>query len=282
MISVQTLKQRIRNMSTEKKIPYEVLYQNFFFEHFLERLSNSIYCDSFVLKGGFMLTVILGIEGRSTSDLDMTVDGLQMTEDKIKDVITKICELGESEVSLEVTNTENIRHEDKYEGLRVTINGDYKGLSFPFKLDLSTGDQITPAAIERNVKLSLSGKNINLMTYPFETVLAEKLETILSRGVANTRSKDFFDVYAINKFYTDQLDYKIAKDALIKTMSYRETLNLLEDAPKIINTIENDEGLAENWGVYTDAYFFADNVEYSEVIGALKLTIQYILSSDGV
>jgi predicted nucleotidyltransferase component of viral defense system len=279
MISVGKLKQKIRDMAKEDNIPHEILYQNFFFERFLERLSISNYKDKMIIKGGFLLTSLLGIENRSTADIDFTINTLSMNENIVRSSINQIIEINVGdECNFEITNISEIRHDDKYEGLRATILGEFHGLRFHFKLDLSTGDQITPSPVNRLFKLNISDKCIELFSYNLETVLAEKLQTILSRGIATTRAKDYFDVYSIIANHKDLIDSSILKEAFNATMNYRETNYSKERIVEIMDSIKESNALIELWNAYKDEFFFAHNIEFESVYLAVKKVILEILN----
>ncbi len=195
MMTVGKLKQLVRKYSTEKGVPHQILYQNFMFERFLERLSISDYKDRFVLKGGFLIASLTGIETRTTDDIDVTLQNLSMDEDTIRDTINKILEIQiDDRVEFSIHSLKEIRDEDEYKGFRLKILGRFNTMNIYFKIDLSTGDVITPNPSYLDIPLLIENKSIKLLSYNFETILAEKVETILSRSVGNTRSKDFYQL----------------------------------------------------------------------------------------
>lgn len=279
MISVDKLKQKIRDMAKDDNIPHEILYQNFFFERFLERLSISKYKDKMVVKGGFLLTSLLGIENRSTADIDLTINTLSMDENIVRRSINQIIAIDvKDECDFEITNISEIRHEDKYDGLRVTILGKFHSLRFHFKLDLSTGDQITPSPVNRKFKLNISDKYIELLAYNFETVLAEKLQTILSRGIATTRAKDYFDVYSILTNHKDLIDLYILKEAFNVTMRYRETNYSKQQIVEILDSIKESNAMNDLYNAYKKEFTFAKNTEFESVYFKVRKVILEILN----
>jgi predicted nucleotidyltransferase component of viral defense system len=260
-------------------IPHEILYQNFFFERFLERLSISDYKDKMIIKGGFLLTSLLGIENRSTADIDLTLNTVSMDENIVRRSINQIIAIDvKDECNFEITNISEIRHEDKYDGLRVTILGEFHSLRFHFKLDLSTGDQITPSPVNRSFQLKISDKNIELLAYNFETVLAEKLQTILSRGIATTRAKDNFDVYSIVTSHMDLIDLSTLKEAFNATMEYRGTNYSKHQIVEILDSIKESDSMTELWNTYRDEFSFAHNIEFESVYMAVEKVILEILN----
>lgn len=278
MISVGKLKQKIRDMAKEDNIPHEILYQNFFFERFLERLSISNYKDKMIIKGGFLLTSLLGIENRTTADIDLTINTLSMDENIVRRSINQIIVIDvEDECDFDITNVSEIRHEDKYDGLRVTILGTFHSLHFHFKLDLSMGDQITPSPVNRLFKLNISDKYIELLAYNFETVLAEKLQTILSRGIATTRAKDYFDVYSIITSHKDLIDLSTLKEAFNATMKYRGTNYSKQRIVEIIDSIKESDVMTKLWNTYKDEFPFVQNTEFESVYLKVREVILEIL-----
>ncbi len=279
MISVGKLKQKIRDMAKDGNIPHEILYQNFFFERFLERLSLSRYKDKMIIKGGFLLTSLLGIENRSTADIDLTLSALTLDVSVVRRSINQIIDINiNDECEFEITNISEIRHEDKYDGLRVTILGVFHSLRFHFKLDLSTGDKITPGPVKREFKLSIIDKEIELYAYNFETVLAEKLQTIISRGIATTRAKDYFDVNSIMINHRKLIDYSTLENAFIETMKYRETNYSNEEIIEILDSISDSATMNELWDRYKSEYTFASSFDFESIYSEVKKVVFRILS----
>ena len=182
-------------------------------ECLLERLSVSKYKDKFVLKGGMLIAALVGIDNRATMDLDTTLRNLSLTQENVIKTITEICAIElDDEVIFIVKKTEPIRKDDIYGGLRVSIDAVYDTIITPLSIDVSTGDAITPSP----VKYTFSGifdetKKIELWAYNIETVLAEKVETILRRGELNTRPRDFYDIHILCT--TQKYDSAIFKNA---------------------------------------------------------------------
>lgn len=175
MMNQGKLKQRIRNLNKEKKVPFDVLYQNFFFERFLERLSVSNYMSKFILKGGFLLSSLLGIENRSTADIDMTLEDIQMEESNLRKILDEIFSINlEDKTRFSITKVSTIMDDEKYSGLRFSVLGIFSNLKHHFHLDFSTGDIITPNATKETINLNVVENKIELMCYSYETVLAEK------------------------------------------------------------------------------------------------------------
>jgi len=227
-----------------------------------------------IIKGGFLLSSLLGIENRSTVDVDFTLQSLAMDESVIRRSLNHIIDIQvEDECNFKITNVSDIRHEDKYDGLRVTILGEFHSLKFHFKLDLSTGDIITPSPVQKTFKLNIIEKNIELFSYNFETVLAEKLQTIISRGIATTRTKDYFDVYTILINQKDMIDREILKKAFHDTMIYRGSTYSNEEIIEILDMISKSENINELWNKYANEYQFANSLPFDIVYQEVKNVI---------
>ncbi len=271
MMTVGKLKNLIKNYSEDKNIPHQILYQHFMFERFLERLSISKYKSKFILKGGFLISSMIGIESRTTMDIDMTINGIKMVEEEVTKIVNEIIEVDVADgVKLVIVKSEDIREDDKYAGLRLTVLGKFKTLKVHFKLDFSTGDIVTPNPILKTILSLFESSDIELWSYNTETILAEKLETILSRGELNTRSKDFYDVYIILKIYIDSIDNDLLIKALAKTMNHRKTIKNMDRIYDILTGIEKSEKMRTEWGNYTSQNIYTGDVKFEETIDAIK------------
>ena len=268
--SAMSLKAKIRNLSKQTNIKAQVLLQNYMFERFLERLSLSEYKDKFVLKGGVLISAIVGIETRSTMDLDTTVRGLSLTEESVQHAISSICKIPvDDDIMLSFISVGLIRADDIYGGYRAKIIATYDTIETPFSVDISTGDVITPNA----VKYILSGilneeKKIELWAYNIETVLAEKIETILRRGILNTRTRDYYDIYILST--TQNYDAVLLKEAITATAVHRGTTGQIADIQFILNQIANSDDLKRMWEKYRQEFNYASELPYSQVIKALN------------
>ncbi len=237
MKNAMQLKAIIKNIAKEKSISAQLLMQNFMLERLLERTSISKYHDSFILKGGFLIAAMVGLDTRATMDIDATIKGIPVTEDSVKAMFLDFCEIPlQDDVTFSFISIEEIRERDKYSGYRVSLTANYPPMAVPLKLDITTGDKITPKEISYEFKLLLEDRTINVLAYNLETVLAEKLETIISRGDQNTRPRDFYDVYILCKLHIQNIDAGLLQKAMIATSEKRGSKAVLEN---YIN-IEND------------------------------------------
>ena len=198
MKNAMQLKAYVKNLAKEKKISAQIVLQNYMLERLLERISVSEYRDNFILKGGFLLAAMVGLDTRATMDMDATIKGLSVTKEKISQMFIDICKIHiDDDISFEFSGIDDIREVDEYSGFRVSLSGNYTPMAVPLKIDITTGDKITPREMVYTFNLMFEERSINVLAYTLETILAEKLETIISRGDQNTRPRDFYDVYIL-------------------------------------------------------------------------------------
>lgn len=270
MKNAMSLKAIVRNRAKELQIPPQVLLQNLMFERFLLRLVKSPHKNKFIIKGGVLISSTLGLSRRSTMDLDMTLQGLDLKPDVLKTALQSVCEIDlDDGFSLSVNRLEPIRDDDCYGGFRVFVDAKYDFINVPMTIDVSTGDVITPGAERVTLCGTLdSSLKIRLFGYNVETILAEKVETILSRSVYNTRPRDFYDVYSLTRVC--KYDQKIFKDALAATSRHRKSEEKIADKEKILCQIENSEDLQSQWTKYTQQFSFASKLTFSEMTISLR------------
>ena len=229
------LKAFIKKKAEENNISSQLVMQNYMMERLLERISLSPYRKNFILKGGFLIAAIVGLNSRTTMDLDTTIKGLDLTHESIDRIFKEICAIKvEDNITFSVLRTTEIREGDDYPGLRVALEANYHPLAVPLTVDVTTGDKITPREVKRSLRLLFDDRSISVFTYNLETVLAEKLETVLSRNTANTRPRDFYDIYILTALYGQQLDIKVLKQALLETARKRGSLQILPRYGQII------------------------------------------------
>ena len=261
---------QIRNLAKKRNVQAQVLLQNYMFERFLERLSLSEYRDKFVLKGGMLVAAIVGMDARSTMDLDATLRGLPLTEESIRKALTAICNFPiQDEVRLTIGKIEPIRSDDTCGGYRVKITAVYDTIETPFSVDISTGDVITP----QTVKYSFRGiideeKQFEILAYNIETVMAEKIETILRHNTLNTRPRDFYDIYILNSTQTYNRAY--LKEAVSATAAHRGTTEQIADIPVLLKMIADSTELRRMWDKYRREYDYANDITYEQVLQSLS------------
>jgi len=242
-------------------------------ERFLERVSISDYKDNFILKGGMLITSLVGIDARTTMDIDATIKGQTLSESEINTIIESILQTPIVDgISFILQAIEEIREESDYPCFRVSIKVIYDKICETLKVDLTTGDFITPSEIKYNFKLMFEDRTISIMAYNLETILAEKVEAIISRGITNTRMRDFYDIYILTN--TQTFSFDIFKTALKKTTETRGTAEKIMDIDNVIQTIASNQTMISLWQNYQNKYIYATNVSWEVVIDALKRLTQ--------
>lgn len=264
-----SLKGKIKNYAKSNNIAAQVVLQNYMFECFLARLSLSEYRDKFVVKGGMLIAAIVGLDTRATMDLDTTLRNLPLTEEKIKEAVTSICEVSrDDEAVFLMKSIEPIRKDDVYGGYCVRLEARYDSIITPLSIDVSTGDIITPDAVKYEFGGIFDERvRIDLWGYNIETVIAEKVETILRRGVFSTRPRDYYDVYILGT--TQKYDKNVLKEALKATAEHRRSTEQIADVDGILRRIAESNELKEMWEKYRKKFVYASDISYENVMKAL-------------
>jgi predicted nucleotidyltransferase component of viral defense system len=270
MSKAMQLKAKIKNLALKNHVPAQAVLQNFMLERLLERISLSKYKDKLILKGGMLIASMVGINSRTTMDMDATLQGYPLTEETIQSAVSEICtiQLGD-EVTLVLDHIAPIREDDQYGGFRVAIIAKYESINTPLKIDITAGDIITPDAIRYAFHSNFENKNIEVWAYNIETILAEKVETILRRSLLNTRSRDFYDVYIIMKTQSQAISKRIFISALYATSVKRMSLGALQDKDKILLTITSDPIMKQRWDRYCKENYYTNGIDFDEVIDVL-------------
>ena len=267
-----SLKARASNLSKKTNIPNKYLIQNFMFEALLKRISKSKYKDKFIIKGGFLLSSIFGVNLRSTMDLDTTIKGLPLDRETITNVINEIIRIDvEDNVRLDIENIKDIREEELYSGFEVNLKAEFDGLKTNLMIDITTGDVITYEEIEFKYSTLFDNEIINIMTYNYETIIAEKFESIISRNIDNTRMKDYYDLYMFVNLKWNDINKDTLRKAIINTSKARETLDYIDNASKYIELISDDERLKALWNSYQNNYEYVKDIKFVDVINAIKI-----------
>lgn len=265
-----SLKTKIRNIAKSKNIPAQVILQNYMFERFLNRLSVSAYKEKFVLKGGMLVAALVGLDNRATMDLDTTLKNLPLTPESIEKSLNEIFEIDlKDDVIFKLKGVSPIREDDIYGGYRVALDAIYETIITPMTIDVSTGDVITPNAVKFNFTGIFDEElKFELWAYNIETVLAEKVETILRRNVFNTRPRDFYDTYIL--ITTQEFDKKLFAEALEKTIEHRGTRNQINDYMDTLTIIENSEDLRRMWNNYQKQFAYAKDISFEKVCSVIE------------
>lgn len=267
--SSKQLKDLIRNLSKEVGIEAHVLIRKYMMERFLERVSSSKYNGSFILKGRMLVAAFVGVEARATMDIDTTIKGIPVTMVDMERTITEISNIDlDDNVKFRIKKVSEIMDEAEYSGIRFSMDAVLDGAVIPLKIDISTGDVITPREIAYSYKLMFEDRTIPIMTYPIETVLAEKLETVISRSITNTRMRDFYDIHILLK--SQNINADILALALERTAKKRGNFNLLENAESVLKIVKSDEDMKRLWNIYQKKFKYAGKYTWDEVIHSVR------------
>lgn len=275
-MNAEQLKGKIRYYSQQTKLPPQEILQMYLFERILERMAASKYSNNFILKGGLLISSMLGIAERSTMDMDVTVRGINMDENTVTQAVNDILNInGDDGINFVFKEIEPIREDDEYFNFRVHFNAVFGKINSPMKIDITTGDIITPSAVEYSYKSLFDDKTIPVMAYNKETVIAEKYETIIRRNIANTRARDFYDLYKFFKLYRNTIDPKVLKSAINNTAQKRNSTSEINNAVEIINEMRDEKYLQNLWKNYTATYAYAANITFNDLIDNLLDVTKY-------
>lgn len=264
------LKDKVRNMSKSDSNRAALLIRNYGMERFLERVSLSSYKDNFILKGGMLVSAMVGLENRATMDIDTTVRNMPLNVETAKEIVAEIITAPvDDNIRFEFKEVGTIMDEAEYGGVRLALDALLDTMRIPLKIDISTGDTITPAAIDYRYKLMFEERYISLWAYNLETVLAEKIETVLSRTTANTRLRDFYDLYILQDTGME-IDKNILAAALAATARKRESERLLPRYAAILNDIEASPAMREQWESYQKKNSYAAGIGWDDVITDIR------------
>lgn len=259
------LKAIIKNLAKEKHISAQLVMQNYMLERLLERISISRYQQNFILKGGFLIAAMVGLDTRATMDMDATIKGLPVNEQTIREMFEEICKIEiDDEIIFSFRDIGEIREGDEYSGYRVSLFANYPPMAVPLKLDITTGDKITPKEIEYQFKLLLEDRKISVLAYNLETIMAEKLETVISRGDQNTRLRDYYDIYILAKLQYSNIDAYALKAALNATTEKRGSTEVIKDYARIMNVVKNNEIMQKQWKNYQMDFEYATNIQFED------------------
>lgn len=256
------LKARIKNSAKEAGIPAQSMMQNYLLERLLERLSKSEWRGNVVVKGGMLISSLVGIASRTTMDLDATIRGFDLTHETAADVFRQITAVEvDDDWEFELDRTEDIRETDDYPGIRVHLKANYPPMSIPLTVNITTGDKITPHPIEYEYPLLFGEGNISIMSYPLETILAEKLETLVPRGVTNTRPRDFYDVHILWRLKGDECDPKTLRQAIEATCAKRNSASRMAQWEQVLDEVAADQTMLALWTKYVNKNPYAAGIE---------------------
>ena len=269
--NTMSLKATINNIAKENKVSAQSVLQTYMLERLLERISVSQYKDNFILKGGMLISAMLGIDSRTTMDIDTTIKGFELTEENVKKIMEDVCKIDlHDDITLKINRVEEIRENDDYNGYRLTFEAKYmNNMPVIMKIDVTTGDKITYREIEYSFELMLENRKINIWSYNVETVLAEKFEAIIKRGVLGTRIRDFYDVHMLLKTQIKNVDKKTLRVAIMYTAEHRGSLDIMKQWKEIVEELKDDETMISQWKIYKKNNFYAEGIDYKDLIDSI-------------
>ena len=271
MKTPEQLKGSIRSMAAKKNLRAQEVLQMFLFERVLERLANSTYKDNFILKGGLLISSMIGVSERTTMDMDTTVRGIQMEEDEIVKAVKEIISVDVDDgINFEYESIEPIREDDAYNNFRVHLRAKYGKIDSPMKIDVTTGDVITPAAIQYDFPMLFEDKSVPVMAYTLETILAEKYETILRRNVGTSRARDYYDLHTLFRSRKDEIRPDVLKAAVLHTAKKRDSVKDIEDWQEIIADIKNEPLMRSLWDNYVAENQYIVELSFEEVLKTVE------------
>ncbi len=269
--SPRQLKDWINNLAKEKNLIANTVLQNYMMERLLERISVSKYKDNFILKGGFLISAMVGIDLRSTLDIDTTIKGLPVNKKAIEQILNEIISIElDDNVIFKIKSIKNIHDVSDYDDLRVSIEAQFFTIRVNMKVDITTGDIIVPREVEYSFKLMFEEREILIKAYNLNTILAEKIESILVRNVANTRARDYYDVYILLTLRRNDINLESLRSAIRIKAEERNTLMYIDNNEKYLRDIEESKELNRIWESYTQKYPYAEGIQFVEIMRILK------------
>ena len=270
MINYKELFEKSKELANKSGLTQLELYQRFMFERILERISVSKYNSNFILKGGLLLSAMLGIQSRSTRDMDISIKGIDVSKEKMLSVLNEILSIDiNDKVKFKVVNITDIREDDEYGGNKYHLVGKLENLKVALEIDISTGDEITPRELNYEYYSLFENKKIYIESYNIESILAEKIETILRRGKYNARMKDYYDIYFFLSKLKSEINVNIFKQALENTIMQRDSSEYLKDYQKILEELLTNDRMHKNWNSYRSKTKYAENIDFDDIIEIL-------------
>lgn len=268
--NANSFKAKIKNMAKDRGIPAQQLQQNFLIEQVLKLIAKSSYKDSFIVKGGYLIGQLIGLDKRTTMDLDVTLKGTTLSQENLISIFEEILSDSDDVFSFEVDKLEPIRQDDEYGGFSLKLNATFDTLREVVFIDITTGDKITPREITYSMPSLFKNETIEVWTYNLETVLAEKLETIISRGVASTRPRDRYDLFTLYHIRKDEIDFDVLRKALGNTVEKRGSKEAIDIWENQLNSIETDEYQKQLWTRYQRQFKYAQDISFEKSVQIVR------------
>lgn len=266
-----SLRGKARALAEQHGIMAQEVMQMFFFERFLVRVAQSRFKENLILKGGLLVASLIGVANRTTMDMDATLKALPLDEQTLKGMVEEISNIdGEDGINFELTGISPIREGSDYGGLRVHLRAVYGRMNTPMKIDITAGDAITPAALSYPFPMMFGGSDVHVLAYPIETIIAEKFEAIIKRGVTTTRARDFYDIVVLSNEFRRQIDMKKLSEAIGRTARRRNSLELMKDYVLVCDELSDSDAIRRLWEGYVADNPYAAGIEVEAAIGAVK------------
>ena len=274
--NANSFKAKIKNISKDKEIPAQQVQQHYLIEQVLKMISTSSYRDSFIVKGGYLIGQMIGLDKRTTMDLDVTLKGAEMSRENLIHIFEEILCSKTDGFSFSVDKLEPIRQDDEYGGFSLKLNATFDTLKEVVFIDITTGDKITPREITYSMTSIFTNESIKIWTYNLETVLAEKLETIISRGLASTRPRDRYDLFTLYKLRKEEINLEVLKNALENTAEKRKSKDTIDNWEEQVRGIEISDYQKELWIRYQRQFKYAKDISFDNSVQVIREIMQQI------
>lgn len=277
--NAMSYKATINEVAKSKNISAQQVSHIYMIETFLTKISKSKYKKNFIVKGGYLISSFIGIDIRTTMDLDTTIKGISLSDENILKIVNEIIQIPTNDsFKFEVKSLKPIREKDEYGGKRLKLKVIFEHIIETISVDITTGDVITPKEIKYTFEKIMDNESIELFSYPLETVLSEKIETILSWGVFSTRPRDYYDVFILSRIYYEKIDFSLLEKALYKTMKKRKTFELIYEYKSILKEIADSRVQQKRWYIYQKEYYYANDLDFGKVILSIENLLNEILT----
>lgn len=270
MKSAEQIKGAVKNIAKKMNLKPQEILQIYMFERLVERLSVSKYKGNFILKGGLLIASMIGIAERTTMDMDTTIQGLPMTEKDMERILKEILSIDVRDgISFELMRLQPIREDDEYNNFCASINAGYGKMNIPMKIDITTGDEITPRQIDYRYKFMFEEKSVLVKAYTLETILAEKYETVMRRNIGNTRARDFYDLFVLMKIKKNEIRWDILKEAVLATSKKRGSWEELKEYREIIEEMRESDFLRRVWKKYKEENTYSEGIKFKDTLDTI-------------
>ena len=272
------LKALVRNLTKGDSLQAQIIMRNYVMERFLERISLSKYRNNFILKGGMLVSAMVGLDTRSTMDIDTTIKNMPLSVENAREMIEEIIAVPiDDGMTFSIKSVGEIMDEAEYTGVRVNLEATLETMRTPLKVDISTGDIITPREVLYTFKLMFEERTISILAYNLETVLAEKMETVIARGVANTRLRDYYDLYILQNEYTHAMNIEQFKAAFLATSKKRNSIQLITEGNRILKELADSEVMQGLWKSYQKKFSYAEDISWEMVMDSIEKLFEQAL-----